>query len=102
MKAGLCVTNSGINFKANGTDCEELPKTTFAVTEKGNKRTILTGGIKMLEVISRVVCGVELLTWIISFVCLKKHKVWEVIFSTMSICIFAIGFVELLCLMVGV
>lgn len=56
----------------------------------------------ILEIISRLVSGLYTLIWLISFICIKKHKRWEMICVGMSVVIFVIGFVELLCNVFGV
>lgn len=55
----------------------------------------------ILEIISRVASGLILLTWVISLIFIKKYEVCQVLFIILSISIFAIGFIDGLCTVLG-
>ena len=56
----------------------------------------------MLENISRIGSGLYIITWLISLLFMNKSKKWESVWAMISIVIFGIGFIELLCDVFGV
>ena len=48
----------------------------------------------IINIIARIIIGLMLLLWWLSFEFANKHKVWEMVFDVLSLSIFFVGFVE--------
>ncbi len=57
----------------------------------------------MLETILRIICGLQVLTLVISFICFRyiATKVWERLFISMFLATFIVGVMDLLLKAIG-